>query len=155
MSRKGQGAPTAIEALDAFEKDLMAQEPRFGAAVRLHEEAQAFNRHVASELVKARRRLGWDQSELAERLDYSQSTISRLESGRVEISVPLLHRLASVMRLPLVFSLGEADLGAVVTDGERETFIAEVNHIVTDVHQALDEVRVEAIRRLRAQSEGA
>lgn len=52
-----------------------------------------------------RRRLGWTQSELAERAGIQQATLSRLESGRTNPTVGLLADLARAMGKTLHLSL--------------------------------------------------
>ncbi len=49
---------------------------------------------IAAELVKARLRAGLSQSELADRMGTSQSTIARLESGQTLPSTKTLLRFA-------------------------------------------------------------
>jgi ribosome-binding protein aMBF1 (putative translation factor) len=49
---------------------------------------------IASELIRARRRSGLSQEELAQRMGTSQSTIARLESGQTLPSTKTLLRFA-------------------------------------------------------------
>lgn len=49
---------------------------------------------IAAELIKARRRAGLSQAELAARMGTSQSTIARLESGQTLPSTKTLLRFA-------------------------------------------------------------
>jgi DNA-binding XRE family transcriptional regulator len=58
-------------------------------------EAQAPEFAIARELIAARARAGLSQSELAERMGTSQSTVARLESGRTMPSMRTLARYAS------------------------------------------------------------
>lgn len=57
-------------------------------------EAQAPEFDLAHELIAARARAGLTQSELAERMHTTQSTIARLESGRTMPSIRTLARYA-------------------------------------------------------------
>lgn len=57
-------------------------------------EAQAPELELARELITARTRAGLTQSELAERMHTTQSTIARLESGRTMPSMRALARYA-------------------------------------------------------------
>jgi len=50
--------------------------------------------NIAQELHRARQRAGVSQAELAKRLKTTQSVISRLESGRANISVAKLNEYA-------------------------------------------------------------
>lgn len=61
---------------------------------RVEYEAQAPEFDLAHELIAARARAGLTQSELAERMHTTQSTIARLESGRTMPSMRTLTRYA-------------------------------------------------------------
>ena len=61
---------------------------------RAEYEAQAPEFELARELITARTRAGLTQSELAERMHTTQSTIARLESGRTMPSRRTLSRYA-------------------------------------------------------------
>ena len=61
---------------------------------RAEYEAQAPEFDLAGELIAARARAGLTQSELAERMQTTQSTIARLESGRALPSMRTLARFA-------------------------------------------------------------
>ncbi len=61
---------------------------------RAEYEAQAPEFGLARELIAARDRAGLTQSELAERMHTTQSTIARLESGRTLPSMRTLARFA-------------------------------------------------------------
>ena len=58
-------------------------------------DAQAPEFELARELITARTRAGLTQSELAERMHTTQSTIARLESGRILPSMRTLERYAA------------------------------------------------------------
>ena len=61
---------------------------------RAEHDAQAPEFELARELITARTRAGLTQSELAERMHTTQSTIARLESGRTMPSMRTLSRYA-------------------------------------------------------------
>ena len=61
---------------------------------RAEYEVQAPELELARELITARTRAGLTQSELAERMHTTQSTIARLESGRTTPSMRTLARYA-------------------------------------------------------------
>ena len=50
---------------------------------------------VAAALIDARTHAGLSQEELAERMDTSQSTVARLESGKANTSIQTLRRFAA------------------------------------------------------------
>lgn len=60
---------------------------------------------VASMLIAARTRANLTQAELAEKMDTSQSTIARLESGAASPSLSTLRRLAQATGMQLKLSL--------------------------------------------------
>ena len=86
-------------------KDLhrtwMAEDEAYRTAYR--ELGEAFE--LARALIEARKRAGLSQSELARRMETSQSYIARLESGRVAPSATALARFARATgtRLKIVF----------------------------------------------------
>ena len=61
---------------------------------RAEYEAQAPEFELARELIAARTRAGLTQAELAQRMNTTQSTIARLESGRTLPSMRALARFA-------------------------------------------------------------
>ena len=76
--------------------ELAALKPRILAnpEARAEYDAQAPEFELARELITARTRAGLTQSELAERMHTTQSTIARLESGRTLPSMRTLTRYA-------------------------------------------------------------
>lgn len=63
-------------------------------AVKAAYDALAPEFEISAELIRARRRAGLSQAELAERMGTSQSTIARLESGQTLPSTKTLLRYA-------------------------------------------------------------
>lgn len=78
------------------------------AKVKAEYEAQAPEFDVARELIAARVRAGLTQDELAERMQTTQSTIARIESGRVMPSMRTLTRYAAATGSRAVIRLEEA-----------------------------------------------
>jgi ribosome-binding protein aMBF1 (putative translation factor) len=92
----------AREAISGWRKDS-----DFVAAYDVLEEEFA----LASQIIGARAQAGLSQSELAERMKTSQSSIARLEGGRTTPSVRTLEKLAAATGTKLRISLvpeGEA-----------------------------------------------
>lgn len=71
-------------------KARLLQNPK----VRAEYEALAPEFEISAELIKARRRAGLSQAQLATRMGTSQSTIARLESGQTLPSTKTLLRFA-------------------------------------------------------------
>ena len=66
---------------------------------------------IARELIAARLRAGMTQAELAQRMRTTQSTIARLESGRMMPSMRTLSRYAEATNSHAVVRLVEPELG--------------------------------------------
>ena len=75
---------------------------------RAEYDAQAPEFDLARELIAARTRAGLTQSELAERMHTTQSTIARLESGRTMPSMRMLARYAEATASRAVVRLERA-----------------------------------------------
>ena len=78
-----------MTALSALKARILAN-----PEARAEYEAQAPEFELARELIAARARAGLTQSELAERMHTTQSTIAHLESGRTMPSMRTLTRYA-------------------------------------------------------------
>lgn len=63
---------------------------------------------LANAMIEARAKAGLTQEELAERMETSQSTIARLESGRTKPSTRTLERFAKATGTRLRFSFEPA-----------------------------------------------
>lgn len=48
-----------------------------------------------------RKERGWSQTELADRLDVSRQTVSAIENGKYDPSLPLAFRIASLFKQPI------------------------------------------------------
>ena len=75
---------------------------------RAEYEAQASEFELAHELIAARTRAGLTQAELAQRMNTTQSTIARLESGRTLPSMRTLARFAEATGSRAVVKLERA-----------------------------------------------
>ncbi len=76
--------------MDLLEKDLRKRIRNFD---KRYSQAQA-RLAVALEIARERERAGLSQRELASKLKTTQSVISRIESGRQNVSLELLQRMA-------------------------------------------------------------
>lgn len=75
--------------LEALKKRLLAD-----PATKAEYDALATEFSVASELIAARARAGLTQAQVAERMQTTQSTVARMESGRMLPSLRTLSRYA-------------------------------------------------------------
>lgn len=65
-------------------------------------------RRLGQALARVRKDLGLSQSALGERLGLAQATVSKMESGRASIDVPLLCRWSAILRVEPWVLLAEA-----------------------------------------------
>ncbi|GAB4519995.1 MAG: helix-turn-helix transcriptional regulator [Amphiplicatus sp.] len=56
---------------------------------------------MENRLRELRRRRGWSQADLAERLDVSRQTVNALERGKYDPSLPLAFKIARVFGLAI------------------------------------------------------
>ena len=79
-----------------LKKDLL-KDPKFK---RLYEESQP-EFEIAKAIIRARIKNKITQKELAEKMDTTQSVISRVEQGKTSPSISLLKRLAAALNTTL------------------------------------------------------
>jgi transcriptional regulator with XRE-family HTH domain len=101
----------AVEGIRALQSQLAEENPRYADAVALEDHAENFCRAVRDDLRDRRKELGLDQSEVAERLDLTQSAVSKIESGDGDIGLKTLFRYAH--------ALGLVPVCTFVPDGSR------------------------------------
>jgi transcriptional regulator with XRE-family HTH domain len=98
--------------LGALRNRLAAADPKFNAAARVEREAEALCDEVRSDLKAYRHTLGVSQKELAERVELGQSAISKIESGRGDLSLKTVFRIADALGLRPVLAFAPAAHGA-------------------------------------------
>jgi len=108
MPRQTTQSPTGTDATTA--RRLRAKR---SAAYRAEEARLAPFKQVARMVIGRRIDLGMTQEQLAERMETSASTISRIESGQHVTSFTTLERLAAALEVKLV-------VGFETAAGERE-----------------------------------
>ena len=86
---------------DAAFARLLEEERSERNAVRTEESVRGLHRDI----VAARFRRGWTQEELARRTGTTQSAIARLESGRAQLRMRTLRKLAEALGARLVIRL--------------------------------------------------
>lgn len=152
---RSQEKKSALSQLGALRNRLAAADPNFKAAAEVEREAETFCDKVRTELKAHRLALGLDQHELANRMEFSQSAISKIESGRGDLTLKTVFRVAAAMGLKLEMSLGpgakaqEGEQSLVVTKSEVATALAEaVKHNITTIVEA-------ALARIVARPGGA
>jgi transcriptional regulator with XRE-family HTH domain len=96
--------PVALAGLNALRESLEQKYPSFRAAKSDEQAAETFCRHVRDLLQERRKAMKVDQKEMGRRLNLSQSAISKIETGRGDLSLKTLHRYVTALGLqPTVF----------------------------------------------------
>jgi transcriptional regulator with XRE-family HTH domain len=98
----------ALSQLGALRRRLAATDAAFSAAAQIEHEAEIFCDRVRTDLKAHRLALGLNQKELAERIDVSQSAISKLEGGRGDLSLRIVFRIAEALGLRPVMDFASA-----------------------------------------------
>jgi phasin family protein len=91
--RKGLGGIRAIS------EDLSKEIPEYANAARVEAKAEAFCQTVRSKLRAERNARGLDQQHLADRLDLSQSAVSKIEAAEGDLGLKTLYRYAAALGL--------------------------------------------------------
>ena len=139
---RGSGALDRIRQLRA---KWEVEDPAFRAASQLEQGAEAFNQAAREDIKRQRRKLGWDQAQLGAALGYTQSAISKIESGQAELTLSMLYRLSDAMGLrpviafvPSARALSGGEIGQEAPQAERLLHSA----------RAVEAAQAEMIRRM-------
>lgn len=142
--RKSSG-PKALERLKQLRGKLEVENPAFRAASYLERRADVFCDRAREDLKARRKTLQWDQTRLADALDYSQSAISKIEAGHAELTLKSLYRLADAMGLrPVIAFIPSA---RALTGGEIDDTAPE-NARTLETAFAVEEAQAEMIRNM-------
>ncbi|RBP01259.1 helix-turn-helix protein [Roseiarcus fermentans] len=102
----------ALAQLGALRDRLAVADPAFDAAARVEREAEAFCAKVRADLKADRLASGLSQKDLADRIEVGQSAISKIESGRGDLSLKTVFRIARAMGLRPVLGFAPAHSAA-------------------------------------------
>lgn len=119
---------------------LAAAHPEFAAADAFERRIEDACSSVRSDLKAARKRLGIDQSALAEKMQVGQPVISRIENGTGDVGLKTLHRYVNALGLALTVEIKIAE------DGRRTlaldaTATAVVERALEDVDRARESLQ--------------
>jgi transcriptional regulator with XRE-family HTH domain len=117
LPRKAREDDKAVAGVRAFRRRLAETVPAYGEAVALENEAEAFCRELRLSLREQRKRAGLDQRALADRLDMTQSAVSKIESGEGDFGLKTLFRYAQALGLRPV--CGFIPTGTAETEAEK------------------------------------
>jgi transcriptional regulator with XRE-family HTH domain len=137
----------ALSQLSALRDRLSAADPRFNAAAQMERDAEAFCDKVRTDLKVHRLAIGLNQKELADRIEVSQSAISKVESGRGDVGLKTVFRIADALGLKPVMAFAStahaaaeahpplaemAAKTAAVADAVQEDLIRKIPDIVQE-----------------------
>jgi transcriptional regulator with XRE-family HTH domain len=97
-----------LSGLGALRNRLADADPGFRAAARVERDAEALCERIRNDLKSHRVALGVSQKELAKRLELSQPAISKIESGRGDLSIKMVYRVADALGLKSVHAFAPA-----------------------------------------------
>jgi transcriptional regulator with XRE-family HTH domain len=99
LPRKAREDSKAVAGVRALRRRLAETIPAYQEAVARETDAEAFCRELRASLRDQRKGLGIDQRTLAERLDMTQSAVSKIENGEGDFGVKTLFRYAQALGL--------------------------------------------------------
>ena len=76
---------------------------------------------IAKNLIALRKQHGYTQNELAEKLNYSDNTISRWEHAEITPSIETLEQIANIYNVPLEFLIKENISKTIESDDKAYT----------------------------------
>ncbi len=139
--------------LGALRNRLAAADPRFNAAAGVERDAEALCDEVRSDLKAYRDTLGVSQKELAKRVELGQSAISKIESGRGDLSLKTVFRMANALGLRPVLAFAPATHAAEDHPSPAETSTATAalaSAVQEDLIRKIPDIIQEAVARLAA-----
>lgn len=137
----------AVEGVRAMRGRLARTIPGYEHAVEAEDRAESFSRELRLSLRDQRKEMGLDQKTLAERLDMTQSAVSKIENGEGDFGVKTLFRFAHALGLQPVFGFVPA---ASATASEAEKAVEEFQiDLVKDTFHKVSNAMVGFARTLK------
>jgi transcriptional regulator with XRE-family HTH domain len=96
--------PKALAGLETIREELRKADGDFAAAEAAVRDAVAFCMSVRGELRRRRNKLALDQSQVGQKLNLSQSAVSKIENGRGDIGLLTVYEYADAVGLRPVVS---------------------------------------------------
>lgn len=75
---------------------------------------------------------GWNQVQLADKLNVSKQTISNWENDNIQPSIEMLVRLAILFNVPTDYLLGLEQIPRLDTTGVPVSFVAHLSQLIED-----------------------
>jgi transcriptional regulator with XRE-family HTH domain len=89
----------ALAGIEAIRNKLRSGNAKFAAAETAVRDAEAFCAFIRSELRIRRKEAGLDQTQVGEKLNLTQSAISKIENGRGDLGLETLYAYAEAVGL--------------------------------------------------------
>ena len=141
----------ALSQLSALRGRLAEDDEAFAQAARLEADAERFCELIRTELKSRRLKLGLRQSELAARLDLSQSAISKAEGGGGDLSLKTVFRIAAALGFsPMVSFAPTAGEAQEPAEPPMSSTEALAHAVMDDLARRVPEIVQEAAARLAA-----
>ncbi len=90
---------------------------------------------LGKRIYKLRTAFGWNQVQLAEKLNISKQTVSNWENENIQPSIEMLVRLANLFHTSTDYLLGLDDTQTINVDGLPVSFVAHLTQIIEDYKQ--------------------
>lgn len=90
---------------------------------------------LGKRIFELRNAFGWNQVQLAEKLNISKQTVSNWENENIQPSIEMLVRLAKLFHTSTDYLLGLSDAQTINVDGLPISFIAHLSEIIDDYKQ--------------------
>lgn len=87
---------------------------------------------LGNRISEMRAAFGWNQVQLAEKLNISKQTVSNWENGNIQPSIEMLIRVANLFHTSTDYLLGLNDSPTINVEGLPTAFIAHLTQIIED-----------------------
>ena len=78
---------------------------------------------------------GWNQVQLAQKLNISKQTVSNWENDNIQPSVEMLVRIAKLFHVSTDYLLGLEPMQTICVDGLPVSFVAHLTQLIDDYRQ--------------------
>ena len=86
-------------------------------------------------IYELRTAFGWNQVQLAEKLNISKQTVSNWENENIQPSIEMLVRLSTLFRVSTDYLLGLENIPRINTEGLPGSFVAHLVQIIQDYRE--------------------
>ena len=90
---------------------------------------------LGKRISELRAAFGWNQVQLAERLNISKQTVSNWENENIQPSIEMLLRLAKLFHISTDYLLGLNEVPTINVEGLPISFIAHITQLIEDYKQ--------------------